>query len=225
MSRGILYVLWGDKYQRQLDRSIRFVRKFYPDIPIDVLRPDPKLGLLNKAQCIAEHNKWDETLYLDADTVVLGNLDYGFEMAKKNSMACCICECPWMRRYGQDHMDLIEYSTGVIFYSREASMTLNQWAVWSKEEPTPRSQWMCGEEVKGQANDDQYSFSRAIDALANYPFVLPLNYNFRPEFHNRFFLPIKIWHSPIEVPEIIEQHSEEVEAGKRLVTFCALSEG
>ncbi|MEJ0070814.1 MAG: hypothetical protein WDO24_21130 [Pseudomonadota bacterium] len=38
-----------------------------------------------------EHSPFETTVYLDADTVVLGRLDYGFEMAERFGLACCHC--------------------------------------------------------------------------------------------------------------------------------------
>jgi hypothetical protein len=63
-----------------------------------------------------ELSPFEETLYLDADTVVLDRLDFGFEQAARFGVACCICECPWARRYrGLPNDDGVEYSTGVLF--------------------------------------------------------------------------------------------------------------
>lgn len=230
MSIGVLYITWGTKYQKLLDRSIRSVRKFYPDIPVEVLRPDASQGFLNKPECIANHKSWDQTLFLDADTVVLGNLDSVFIAAKDHGLACCHCNNPWLRRYDTDikHRDMLEYSTGMICWDRDKLFALlnndlmSKWLELSKE-PQPPSKWQCGEEVKGLPVEDQYSFSKAIRGRHFNPYVLPQNYNFVPEFNLRFFSPIKIWHSMLDVPPMLETHSQEIEAGKRLVTFCVLS--
>jgi len=41
-------------------------------------------------------------------------------MAIKHALACCICENPWARRYGGLQGDLVEYNTGVQFFTRAA---------------------------------------------------------------------------------------------------------
>jgi hypothetical protein len=47
---------------------------------------------------MAAMTPFEETLFLDADTVPLGRLDFGFEQAQRFGLACCICEVPWARR-------------------------------------------------------------------------------------------------------------------------------
>jgi hypothetical protein len=44
--RGILYLVWGNKGEELLQRSIQSVRKYYPDIPIHVERGDGQGGLM-----------------------------------------------------------------------------------------------------------------------------------------------------------------------------------
>ncbi|MDP6885212.1 MAG: hypothetical protein QF830_13855, partial [Rhodospirillales bacterium] len=33
-------------------------------------------------------------------------------------LALCICECPWARRYGGLAGDVVEYNTGVMFFTK-----------------------------------------------------------------------------------------------------------
>jgi hypothetical protein len=110
MTRGVLYIVWGEKVEPLLQRSMSSVRKFYPDMPIEIVRgvEDPVRGLAQKSK-MATQSPFESTLFLDADTVVLGNLDYAFERAEEFGLACAICECPWLRRYGKEEGDQIEY--------------------------------------------------------------------------------------------------------------------
>ena len=48
--------------------------------------------------------------------------------------------------------------------------------------------------------DDQCSFAVAIEETKILPFVLPLNWNFRPQWQLSFFGPVKIWHDYAEPP-------------------------
>lgn len=43
-------------------------------------------------------------------------------------------------------------------------------------------------------HNDQGSFALAIERTKFNPFVLPLNWNFRPRWHRTFSGPIKVWH-------------------------------
>ena len=102
--RGVIYMVWGRgvKIERALERSRKSVAAVHPELPVEVIRlddaNDPCKGLLEKARMF-ERSPFHETLFLDADTVVLGRLDYGFRKAQDFGLACCICECPWARRY------------------------------------------------------------------------------------------------------------------------------
>jgi hypothetical protein len=134
--RGILYLVWGESCERHLQRSIQSVRHFYPEIPIHVERGNAQEGLMQKSR-MGGLTPFESTLYLDADTIVMGNLDYGFERAEQFGIACAICECPWLRRYGAEQRDHIEYNTGVIFFSSAAREVL---ATWERIAPTTPSQ-------------------------------------------------------------------------------------
>src|SRR5436305_1913121 len=89
--RGILYVKWGPNTP-VLERSLRSVKALHPELPVYVkeLTGPPAPTLLDKARMM-EWTPFEETLFLDVDTVVLDRLDFGFEMAGKHGMACCIC--------------------------------------------------------------------------------------------------------------------------------------
>jgi len=48
---------------------------------------------------------------------------------------------------------------------------------------------------------DQGAFCATVEKLGFNPFVLPLNWNFRPQFHTAFFGPLKVWHDYSEPPQ------------------------
>src|SRR4051794_16278193 len=100
--RGVLYIVWGDKVEPILDRSIQSLKRHHPELPFHVARLNPtdtSRGLAEKSH-MAAITPFKTTIYLDADTVVMGKLDYAIERAEQFGIACAICECPWMRRYG-----------------------------------------------------------------------------------------------------------------------------
>jgi hypothetical protein len=220
MKRGILYIVWGDKVEPLLQRSMASVRQIYPDMPIEVVRGEPDLvrGLAQKAK-MATQSPFDSTLFLDADTVVLGNLDYAFDRGEEFGLACAICECPWLRRYGPEAGDQIEYNTGVLFFTAKSRPVFDTWQELSATAPS-RSRWMTTEgQLRGLEYDDQSSFARAVRQCGFNPHVLPINYNFRPGFYRTFFSPMKIWHDPSDVPRNLAEVSAATESGKRLVQF------
>src|SRR3974390_71747 len=120
--RGVIYMVWGggEKVERALDRSRRSLAAVHPELPTEIMRvdaKDPVEGLLQKASMF-DKSPFGETLFLDADTIVLDRLDFGFRQAQRIGLACCICENPWARRYPSiEERDLVEYNTGVLFFT------------------------------------------------------------------------------------------------------------
>jgi len=51
-----------------------------------------------------------------------------------------------------------------------------------------------------QSHADQAAFAAAVEETAFLPFVLPLNWNFRPRWQQSFFGPIKVWHDYQDLP-------------------------
>ena len=216
--RGILYIVWGNGADAALERSMQSVRAVYPEMPIHVERMDPVRSLLNKVR-MAVLSPFESTLYLDADTIVLGNLDFGFEKAEQFGLACCICECPWMRRYSHAHGDRIEYNTGVLFFTAKSRPVFDAWEQLADKTPMT-STWINERgEPRWATMDDQPSFALAVEACGVNPFVLPINFNLRPMFHRSFFAPVKIWHEYIDPPPGLMELSQACESGQRPVTF------
>jgi len=199
--RGVVYLVWGDRSTAVLDRSIKSLVAVHSELSVEVFRvdvDDPIKGLLEKPRMF-ELSPFRETLFLDADTVVLGRLDYGFEQARRFGLACCICECPWARRYGSLAGDLIEYNTGVLFFSEKARPVFEAWRRMSIELDSS-IRFMQGDQVVRMPYNDQCGFAAAVASTEFSPFVLPLNWNFRPQWQTSFFGPIKIWHDYSDPP-------------------------
>lgn len=135
MSRGILYLVWGDKAETALNRSISSLKEFHPELDCEVKRlapdTDPFKGLLAKSRMM-DFSPFDETLFLDAGTILLDRLDFGCAQALRFGLACCICECPRARRYRVlPKDDGIEYNTGVLFFTRGAEPLFRRWKALS----------------------------------------------------------------------------------------------
>ena len=122
MSRGILSIYWGDESELPIDRLKASVKKFHPELPHEIIQidaPHGDLTALNQKAKMLDLSPFEETLFLDMDTVVLGNLSFGFEKAKQFGIALSICESPWARRYKKIFTgDEVEYNTGVIFFTK-----------------------------------------------------------------------------------------------------------
>ena len=117
VKRGVLYVVWGEYDGGALERSRQSLARVHPDMPVEVIELPAGSTLLDKARMM-ELSPFEETLFLDADTVVLDDLSYGFEQVRRFGLACSICECPWARRYTGLSGDMVEYNTGVLLFYR-----------------------------------------------------------------------------------------------------------
>lgn len=195
--RGILYVKWGTNGAVS-ERSIRSVRAIHPELPVHVRSLPAGSSLLDKASMF-EFSPFEETLFLDADTVVLDRLDFGFEMAVRHGLACCICECPWARRYGGIRGDMVEYNTGVLFFTRKAKPVFDAWKARARTVDSSIRFFRDRNELAVMPFNDQAAFALAVAENAA-PFILPMNWNFRPQWHRSWWGPVKIWHDYVDPP-------------------------
>jgi hypothetical protein len=195
--RGIVWLWWGDKAKTALDRSVQSVRDTNPDVPFYIVQLQGNPSWLHKP-LMYELSPFKNTLFLDCDTVVLGDLNFGFQQAEKHGMALCINECPWARRYpcftdNASAFDAVEYNSGVIFFNRSAGAVFRKWKQHAKTMDTSTAFEVDGHTLM-QANSDQAALSFAMHELEANPFVLPLNWNFRYRWQRGFFGDVRIWH-------------------------------
>ena len=208
MSRGIVSIYWGDEKKLPIDRLKNSVKKHHPDLRHEIIKVDAANGdcrSLNKKAAMMNLSPFDETLFLDLDTVVLGDLSFGFEKANQFGLALSICEAPWGRRYRSlFEGDEIEYNTGVIFFTKKAEVVFDE---WRKLADTVDSSHigMGPQGAYKMPSNDQGSFALAIENTGFNPFILPLNWNFRPSWHRSFFGPIKVWHDYSDPPPFLEE--------------------
>jgi hypothetical protein len=226
--RGVIYMVWGreSRIERALDRSIKSVNSIHPELPVEVIRVDADdlvKALLKKAQMF-EQSPFRETLFLDVDTVVLGRLDFGFRKAQDFGLACCICECPWAKRYAGIPGETIEYNTGVLFFNESAKRVFESWTRLAPQLDsstvfvTPQGQ------IARMPFNDQCSFAAAIEETQFSPFVLPLNWNFRAQWQFSFFGPVKIWHDHQEVPPFFAEVRKYYDQAQSIIQFHAIKQ-
>jgi len=217
-SRGVLYLHWGERCPHLVQRSLASLRAVHPSLPVHIHTLPSHATLLEKSAML-DLSPFDETLYLDADTVVLDSLDFGFEHARRFGLACCICECPWARRYGGLSGDLIEYNTGVLFFTRAAKPLFDAWKHWCRHLDSSIQFLDARQELRIMPLNDQGGFARAVAETNFHPGVLPLNWNFRPQWHHGFFGPIKIWHDYADPPAIVHQITRQQSSGQKIINF------
>ena len=108
----------------------------------------------------------------------------------------------------ESYGDLVEYNTGVLFFSEKAKPVFDAWA---RLAPTVESSLLFVNDdgdVRRQPHDDQAAFALALHETGFVPFVLPLNWNFRPNFYRSFFGPLKIWHHYRDPGKLIHEIAE-----------------
>jgi hypothetical protein len=218
--RGVLYIVWGDFDVAVLERARASLQRVHPDLPVEVAELPGGSTLLDKAGML-DLTPFDETLFLDADTVVLDDLSFGFEQATRFGLACSICECPWARRYGGIDGEMVEYNTGVLFFTDQARPVFDAWKACAGSVDSSIV-FHNGEELARMPLNDQAGFAQAVDETGFRPFVLPYNWNFRPKWHKSWFGPLKIWHDYSDVPEPMWQHNAEQAAPDSIVRLSVL---
>lgn len=205
-TRGALYIVWGSYADEALARSIESLKRVHPELPYEVKRlgdGDQFFSLREKARMM-DLTPFDETVFLDADTVVVDRLDFGFTQAVRYGLACCICENPWARRYrGLPRDDAVEYNTGVLFFTGAARPVFDRWHALTGTIDSA-IEFVLNGEKKIMPFNDQAAFAVAVQEWQQLPFVLPHNWNFRPPIHTSWFGPLKIWHSYSSPPEGLE---------------------
>jgi hypothetical protein len=220
--RGVLYMKWGTKIEPIFQRSLKSLRQFHPELQVQVAELSDKATLLDKARMF-DISPFEQTLFLDTDTIVMDRLDFGFEKAEKFSLACCICECPWARRYTGLSGDLIEYNTGVLFFTKQAKPLFE---LWKKHAATLDSSILFkrgdNPEIRRMAFNDQGGFALAVEQWGVCPYVLPLNWNLRPLWQQILCGPVKIWHDYSNVPTGLEEWNKRQSNGQKVIEFTKI---
>jgi hypothetical protein len=224
MKTGVLYIVWpGAGIEELLERSRASVAAVHPELPVHVERLPAGSTLLDKSRMHAL-TPFGNTLYLDADTVVLQRLDFGFEQSGRYGLALTHCECPWARRFSElaNCGDAIEYNTGVMFFSHITRRLFGHWEMMAKR-IVGRLPFNRGGELAVMKINDQASFAETMRLEGWNPFTLPMNWNFRPRWHRGFFGPIKIWHDYTPVSQGVVDWNEQQTAPDAVIDFVLVS--
>lgn len=147
---------------------------------------------------------FETTLFLDADTVVLGSLDLAFQQAERFGIAAAVNECPWAQRYAGIEGELVEWNCGVLCYTREAAPLLQRWAELAEELDSSCVHLAASGLATMEAND-QCSFAAAVEDTGIVPFPLPVNFNFRHQWQRGHYGEVKVWHAyEAPFPSVLE---------------------
>ncbi len=223
MSKGCIWMVWGDneKVEKALPRSVDSLRKYHPDLQIQLIKMPEDSDLRCKSRMF-ELSPFDETLYLDADTVVLGKLDFGFEKAKKFGIAITINISPWANRYAglADRGDLREFDTGVIFFSKQHKEAERVFQTWQASgDINSECLFLSADGPAKMLVNDQCGFAHAVDVCEFNPFCLPVNWNLHPRWQKTLFGKLLVWHDYNDPPASINKWNQERTA-KDAVNVC-----
>lgn len=208
MSRGAIYIIWDEKKSEKisssLERSIDSLKKIGLEYKVCS-------GLDYSSKCnMYELSPFDETVFLDVDTVVLEDLSYGFEAAAKYHLALALAPAVFVTTHWKlnkikklKHLsnDIIEYNSGVMFFNKSETTRglIEEWKRYSAI-IAPKCIY-C----------DQNALSVACWETGFNPHVLPMNWNYRPsraKVPSFLFGSVKIWHGYEDVPEWVGEHNK-----------------
>jgi hypothetical protein len=191
--RGVLYIV-SRSSEPEAQRSIESLQRAGLDFCVKEV--DEASNISAKANMF-ELSPFCETLFLDSDTIVLDDLDFGFEMAARHGLALSMASTCWARRQWTADPDarnrvapeIVEYDLGVVFFTRtlETRRLFESWRAVAGEYGTRCERW---------------SFSQVVYDTAYNPFVLSEGWNFRAKPITCG--PIKIWHSRQPPPRNID---------------------
>jgi hypothetical protein len=198
VGRGVLYIVWGSNPKHDLRRATEAVGRIHPELPIEVVRLDQNTDGFHAKAKMFSLSPFRETVFLDADTLILSRLDFAFEKAAQFGLACCIDPSPWARKYSICEGEMIEYNTGVIFFTETARATFEAWERLTEQH---RSDTKI---------NDQATFAAAVARSNLNPFVLPPNWNFYASVMPSFLAPLKIWHCQNDPPDWLHDFEGEI---------------
>ncbi|OGW75557.1 MAG: hypothetical protein A2Z72_01375 [Omnitrophica bacterium RBG_13_46_9] len=211
--RGITYVAW-DEGIKEAERSALSAKKFglktcligsayAGDVFDKFIMTEQELKCAAQKVFLYHLSPWAETLYMDSDTTVLGDLTFGFDMARRHGIAvtfapACFVNFHWGLNRENLPPEVPDYNGGVIFFKRRHPKMRDFWRLLQKE--LERVDW--ADKRHNLVYNDQSMLSAVLYKKGLNPYVLPQNWNLRPQYGLvKGYGPVKIWHSRYPIPE------------------------
>lgn len=214
-SRGIIYIVTGQKFIEEACRSAASVKKCMPDIPITifsdvplnsalfdqvVLIANPRHGLEDKIFNIAK-SPYQETLFLDSDTHMVDDSRELFSLLERFDFAAVHSSCRAQYLVSEVPDCFPEFNTGVLLFrkSKQTELLLERWVQIYRNDGVKPLNWL----LPGIANwyrhalPDQPSFRRAIYESDLRIAILPSEYNCRLPFPGFVQAKVKIIHGRV----------------------------
>ena len=223
--KAVVFLAWGERYLWEVDHCIRQSKEFLEEFDIvlitdrhsdvqpieqhfsQIIRSDFKAeGLLRKTELLdaLERQDYQVYLFLDSDTVVLGDISLGFEKAHQFGLALAPAphyslDAFWgfgdvMVEQGTPPKGQCQYNSGVIFFSPkpEVKMVFREWQ-------------QLAAKYGHILNNDQPFFTLAMEQVGFNPYTLSISFNYRG-FGDAISGDVRIWHSHGMPPENINDY-------------------
>lgn len=242
--RAIVYIAWGKPYIEQacaaaetaafLDVALvlvtdranaKFVPRHNPFTDIHLLDQLKSYDMLVKSTVFdVSPSKFNSILYLDTDTVVLGDLSFGFEMAEKHGIALspatsyCLPSHHEFRRImlGEGLRDAgqLQYNAGVHFFVRRPDVAevyrLYQRSAYDLSKAYEYTN------ARGKLADQPF-LTFAMEKLGFNPYTLSINYCYRGIDAEPVCGDVRIWHSHHPVPQDVNAYESHQGPRRRYV--------
>jgi len=206
MKNGILYIAFGDKYLKELDYSIQSVKKLHPNLPITLFTDKPycsdyidnvELKDMKNTRIKQEYlwqSPYENTLYMDSDTGVVGNILESFGLMKRFDIAATHDLIRKDNRKSKKYSDYAsipdgfpEYAGGVILF-RKSPAVENFFRQWRKN-------FRIWYELTGEIRD-QPSFRVSLWQCSDlHVCTLPPEFNIRSKKYYNITPRIYHWHN------------------------------
>ncbi len=206
MKQGILYIVHGDRYIKEAAYSVKTVKATHPDMHVTLFTDkDPGIYYFDDVKIInvtgprmkIEHmynSPYDNTLFLDSDTGIIGSLSGVFDLMTRFDIAAALDH---MRkdekkaRVYKDYADIpgsfSEFNSGVVLF-KKSSATKHFFEIWQKN-------YKVWTESSGRIND-QPSFRVSLWQCQDLKIhTLPPEFNIRTKKYDNIVPRINHWHS------------------------------
>lgn len=198
-TKGVIYTVWDNYSKGLLNRSINSIKDTYDYKVYNTDHYNYKGVSSRPGVWLDEENKlYDLTLFLDIDTVVKGDIEFGFKMAEKHGIACCHAPANSYEKFRKNNglnlpelgkeEDIPLYNCGVLFIDTTHKGARNVLNSYKK---------LIENDVKNSYKTDQPYFAFACYVNNFNPYVLQKGYNYRPHlsYSGNLYGELKILHS------------------------------